>query len=148
MITQIEILEDEIYALFVLREMVRKAEGLGANKGVAAICVRKVGETHGSLQFLAVKDKIERPSNGKPDDLGTNYFGVAMAKLAIMMATDMPSGTYKSVVKRGEVAYKGGVMGSYLSLYKVYVAFSGLSEDDDVKVAEVGLKAMLPEVYK
>lgn len=147
MITQLDMLEDDLYVLFALREMIRKAQELGANKGVAAISVCKMGQPNGAIHFLAVNEKIERVSNGRPDDVGTNYLGVVMAKIAIMMATGVPSGTYVHSVKRGEVPFKGGLIGEY-SLFKVYVAFSGLSEDDDVIVASVGLKAMLPEILK
>ena len=87
---------------------------------------------------------IERdpdPSRGE-DDTGTNYFAVAMSKLARMISTEQDSGLSTSPLKYGEVPCRGGLIRVVLK-GTILTGFSGGTEDQDVLVAQAGMDILL-----
>ena len=112
------------------------------------MCVRKGLDGPCAVHFEAVNATILRnppldDSIGEGDP-GTNYFGIAMEKLAVMMGTGYRSGHFKGTLRRGESPYRGGLIrqdGDYM----VYVGFSGGTEDHDVEIAEFGMNTMFPK---
>ncbi|HCQ31664.1 TPA: hypothetical protein DIU27_04780 [Candidatus Collierbacteria bacterium] len=120
----------------ILSEMIQMAKTLGVKKGVAFVSIQKQGDETGFVRYRTINNTIQRCKRN-PDDRATNYFGVAMEKLAIMMATGLKSGTFKEV-KVGETPYRGGLV-LVSEKYTVYVGFSGGTEDQDVEIAEQGM---------
>ncbi len=136
----------QFYIHCTLLEMIKKAGEIGVKKGVAAIMVTESLHSFLDIWSLAVDGKTERPSRGAGDP-GTNYFGIAMSKLAVMMSTFMNSGTFKVSLKRGEVPYRGGLY-KKVGIYHVFIAFSGGTEDQDVEIAQAGVDYHLKGVEK
>ena len=131
-----------------LTAMIFKAKSLGVNKGVAFVSVQEASTNIRSLQFAIVEKTFVRnppldDSIGEGDP-GTNYFGIAMEKLAVMMGTGYRSGHFEGTLRRGESPYRGGLIrqeGDYM----VYVGFSGGTEDRDVEIAKFGMEMMFPK---
>lgn len=99
----------------------------------------------GLIRIASVNNTISRePDPGKDGDEGTNYLGVAMLKLAAMMATGMNSGSNIGFVKYGETAYRGGVIRKD-GIYTVYAGFSGGTEDQDVDIAQFGMELLFAD---
>ena len=134
------------YIHLTLLAMVKKAKDLGVKRGMAAIMATENLSVFGELGVLAVNGKIERRSRGAGDP-GTNYFGIVMSKLAVMMSTLTDSGTFKKSLKRGEVPYRGGLY-KKVGIYHVFIAFSGGTEDQDVEIAQAGMDHHLKRVEK
>src|SRR3989344_7927568 len=90
--------------------MGREADALGLQKGVSFICVYPYFAQFPRI-FFAVNGSLERePDPDREGDLGTNYFAVAMSKLAYMLATRTNSGSGVRPIRNGEVDYKGGLI--------------------------------------
>lgn len=136
----------QLYIQSSLLEMVKKADEIGVLRGVAVVMVTERLGAFGEVGCLSVNGKFERPSRGIGDP-GTNYFGIAMGKLAVMMSTLMNSGTFKVDLKRGEVPYRGGLYNK-VGIYHVFIAFSGGTEDQDVEIAQAGVDYHLKGVEK
>lgn len=123
-----------------LKAMESYAQRIGVNKGVAFISVQKDDEYMGTLKFLVVNKVMVREPEGREVEAieaGTNYFGVAMGKLAYMMSAKNNSGTNKQL-HRGEMPYQGGLI-EEIGRYFIYVGFSGGTEDQDVDISRVGM---------
>ena len=135
--------ELDSWQVFSLRVMVKHARNLGLTKGVAFVSVQKWNKEMGGVRFMAVGKNFQREPNPSIEgDKGTNYFGIAMSKLAVMMATELNSGTFKERFKKGEVPYRGGLVRKVRE-YKIYTGFSGGTEDEDVEIAELGMTSLL-----
>ncbi|EKD52720.1 MAG: hypothetical protein ACD_61C00265G0006 [uncultured bacterium] len=132
----------EVWQKYALRKMVVHAKSLGLNKGVAFLSVQKKGQKTFVIKFAVVNGIFQRKSRGEGDK-GTNYFGIAMEKLAVMMANHKNSGylTGDDEPKNGESRFRGGLV-SDIGKYTVYVGFSGGTEDQDVEIATTGLEMM------
>ncbi len=135
-----------LYIHSTLLEMIKKADEIGVKRGVAVVMVTEKLGAFGEVGSLSVNGKFERRSRGAGDP-GTNYFGIAMAKLGVMMSTLMDSGTFKNSLKRGEVPYRGGLY-KKVGIYHVFIAFSGGTEDQDVEIAQAGVDYHLKGVEK
>lgn len=139
-------LAGQYYVHCTLLTMNKKAKEIGVKRGVSAVMVTQSLYAFGEVDFLAVDGKIERRSRGAGDP-GTNYFGIVMAKLAVMMSTFANSGTFVNSIKRGEVPYRGGLY-KKVGIYHVFIAFSGGTEDQDVEIAQAGVDYHLKGVEK
>ena len=126
--------------VFALGAMLTKASQMGVERGVGLILVKSKGLSPAHSVMYKVLNDIERdpdPSRGK-DDKGTNYFAVAMSKLAGMLSTGCDSGEiHFRPLKSGEVPYRGGIVIETADAF-VYIAFSGGTEDEDVSIATEG----------
>ena len=124
--------------------MEKEAKIMKLPAGVAFVATQQLNGKMGEVRFLVVKNTLVRmPVVGTEGDAGTNYFGVAMMKLAVMMAYQVNSGVMRLEVKKGEVSYRGGLMRYFGGLW-IYVGFSGGTEEQDVEIAKVGLSVLLP----
>ena len=140
--------KSEYIQVAALTAMTHTAMRLGLEKGVAFISVQKARTNIRNLQFAIVKKTFVRnapfeDSIGEGDP-GTNYFGIAMEKLAAMMGTGYRSGHFEGTLRRGESPYRGGLIrqdGDYM----VYVGFSGGTQDQDVEISEFGMKMLFPQ---
>ncbi len=136
--------ELEAMQKFALAVMVKKAKAMGLEKGVAFVCVRERGEGMGKVYFFVVNDVFTREPDPKiVGDLGTNYFGIAMMKLAVMMSTNGYSGV-NVTIKGGESSYRGGLIRKDDD-YTTYMGFSGGTEDQDVEIATSGMIMMFAD---
>ena len=123
------------------------AKNRGVERGVAFILVKPKHESSGEIRFRIVNKEMVREPLGREVEAveaGTNYFGVAMTKLAVMMALDVDSGSVKSHLKKGETPYRGGLI-RFIQDYVIYVGFSGGTEDQDVEIAQAGMKMLLAD---
>lgn len=131
--------EMDQWRIYAVRAMLIHARVLGLSKGVAFVCVQKDDGEMGKINYGVVGQTFKRePVAGKPGDIGTNYFGVVMSKLAVMMSHSVDSGTSGEPLKYGEVPYRGGLV-QVVGDYKVYAGFSGGTEDQDVAIAKSGM---------
>jgi len=132
----------EVWQKYALRKMVVHAKSLGLTKGVAFLSVQKKGQKILNVKFATVDGVFQRKSYGG-DDRGTNYFGIAMGKLAVMMAYHVNSGFLagEEAPKNGESRYRGGLVID-IGKYTIYVGFSGGTEDQDVEIATTGMDMM------
>lgn len=122
-----------------LRAMHQEAVILGVKKGVAFLSVWPFFSVDPRVAFRVIQT-LERDRDPDSEvDLGTNYFGVAMSKLAYMLSTRTNSGSGVRPVKYGEVAYKGGVMLTTEDGSGIYVGYSGGTEEQDLQIAIKGL---------
>ncbi|HBC44764.1 MAG: hypothetical protein UX01_C0019G0003 [Candidatus Collierbacteria bacterium GW2011_GWB2_45_17] len=132
---------------FALIAMVQLAESLDVKKGVAFLLVQERGSDSGEVLFQVVNNvMIRRPSNDEflAGEAGTNYFGVAMGKLAVMMDTDANSGSLIFYLRKGETPYRGGLV-KFEGRYRIFVGFSGGTEDQDVEIARTGMAMLFPK---
>jgi len=138
--------EKDVQQMFALRVMVNAAEMLGLTKGVAFVSVQKKrdAEYNQEVRFLVVNNTIQRePSSLIKDDTGTNYFAVAMSKLAVMMGSNGRNSGYPELrPKNGEVVYRGGLVREVGEFF-IYTGFSGGTEDEDVGIADMGMGILL-----
>ncbi len=133
---------DPIWQMFSVRAMIQVALSMKVNKGVAFVAVRGKRQEIAEIKYGIVNDMFQRESRGY-GDRPSNYFGVAMEKLAVMMDTGTESGHIASAdLKYGESSYRGGLM-TVDDDYTIYTGFSGGTEDQDVEIAKVGMKMML-----
>jgi len=128
-----------------LTAMLQVAKNLGVEKGVAFVSVQEKRDDWGEVRFKAVNKTVVRPPrNDGSGDKGTSYFGVAMGKLAMMMATEQNSGPMGGSIPTGEMPYRGGLV-RLEGRYRIFVGFSGGTEDQDVEIALIGMKMLFPE---
>jgi hypothetical protein len=74
------------------------------------------------------------PSRG-PDDNGTNYAALAIAKVLQSVRSGKPAGTIAGFPK-GEYSYKGGLILESKAGWRVYIAYSGFpAPEDDIAAA-------------
>ena len=114
---------------------------MGIEHGVALIFCRKRND-----------QGISQPKFGAVDNMffgfRTNYLAIVMAKLAVSMRLGVDSGTVTTGLLAGETHYRGGLVRFMLVDYEkweIYTAFSGGTEDQDVEIAESGMKMLFPE---
>lgn len=136
------VLNSPYWIRIALRTMEIRALELGLTRGVAAVSIDEVGADFGHIYTRAVRNQIQRQKRSE-DDPATNYLGVVLEKIAVMKATFFNSGTFKSV-KNGETKYKGGLVVE-AGRFTIYVAFSGGTEEQDVKIAFAGMRELLPD---
>lgn len=99
----------------------------------------------GEVHFRIVNETMVRPPRyDGSGDKGTNYFGVAMGKLAMMMATGENSSAMGGNIPVGEMPYRGGLV-RFEGKYRIYVGFSGGTEDQDVEIAQMGMEVLFPK---
>ncbi len=133
-----------------LETMVQKAMEIGVHRGVAFVLVKSKRAPSGIVQFKVVNNVlVRRARTDDSNDVGTNYFGIAMEKLAIMMALGIDSGLVKNHIKKGEVPYRGGLIRFEDKMgYVIYVGFSGGTEDQDVEIATIGMQKLFSDEEK
>ena len=140
-----EYFQSEYVPVLALIGMIKTAEYLGVEKGVAFILAQKKDDESGNVHFRVVNKKIIRlPRIDGSGDKGTNYFGVAMGKLAMMMATEQNSGPMGGSIPTGEMPYRGGLV-KFEGRYRIFVGFSGGTEDQDVEIARTGMAMLFPK---
>lgn len=126
-----------------LAAMTLKAKYLGLERGVACVSIQKLGDDSGEVLFQIVNKTMVRPPRyDGSGDTGTNYFGVAMGKLAMMMATGMMSGSMGGGIPTGEMPYRGGLVRTEKNC-RIFVGFSGGTEDQDTEIAIMGMKKLM-----
>lgn len=127
-------------ALLAMKNMAEAVVG----KGVVFLQIQNKSETGGIVKYEVANGRLSRRPN--PSELlvggtGTNYFGVVMSKLAVMMDTQLPSGTFTGFVRNGEVSYRGGLI--YVAKdHIIYTGCSGGPELVDVEIASLGMKKL------
>jgi hypothetical protein len=140
--TEEQLFEMDQWRIYAVRAMLLHAKVMGLQKGVAFVCIQKNDGEMGKINYGVVNHTIKRePVDGKKGDIGTNYFGVVMSKLAVMMSLGLDSGMSHDALKYGEVPYRGGLV-QEIGDFKVYVGFSGGTEDQDVAIAKSGMLMM------
>lgn len=122
-----------------LKAMHTEAVEMGLTKGVAFLAVWAFFDTYPRVAFTIVYSIERDPSPDKEGDIGTNYFGIAMSKLAYMLSTYEDSGSQTRPIKNGEVSYKGGLTVTTLEGSGIFVGYSGGTEGQDVQIALKGL---------
>ena len=127
-----------IWRNYALRAMVLHAKALGVNKGVAFVSVQHLNGQTLTIECAVVNNTFQRECHGW-DDKGSNYFGIALEKLAVMVSTDLNSGFVPpEKLKNGESPYRGGLVRK-VGGYFVYTGFSGGTQDEDVEIATAGM---------
>ncbi len=118
-----------------LKTMHKEAVEMGLRRGVAFLFVWPFFDTYPRVAFTIVGSLERGPNPDKEGDLGTNYFGVAMSKLAYMLSTREDSGSQTRPIKNGEVSYKGGLILTTEEGSCIFVGYSGGTEDQDLQIA-------------
>jgi hypothetical protein len=135
---------NEYIQIGALTAMISKAEGMGLVHGTALIlCRKKSNQGISNLIF----DSVNNDFSG----LRSNYFAVAMAKLAVAMRLKVDSGTVTEGLLVGETHYRGCLVRFVMVDYEnweIYTAFSGGTEDEDVEIAQFGMDMLFPEEQK
>ena len=73
-------------------------------------------------------------------DTGSNYFAVAMAKLAEMLDTFENSGTVpERLVKKGELGYMGRLCLQLPNGLWAFTFFSGGTSKEDIVISQAGM---------
>ena len=138
------------HLVFAVRAMEAKAREMGL-VGVAGVLVleRRRDDRHWRPQLwsplLCVVDAYARPAAPESrgiDDTGTNYAAVVFAKLAEMVYSLMNSGESKEPPQKGTFGWPGGVCVVKDSVY-LFAAFSGGTGEQDVEVAQVGMRVLV-----
>ena len=126
-----------------LEAMLKKAEEIGLDKGVAFIVVQKKGQQGHRIAYTVLE--VERdPNLDKAGDIGRNYFGTVMLKLAQMLATYENSGPSDDrPLKAGEVDYEGGIVFEPDDDHIVLIGYSGGTEEEDVDISLIGKTKLL-----
>lgn len=133
----------EFTQIDALTAMTQLAKSLGMEKGVAFVSVQKLGDETSNIRITVVNKTIQRfPDPEVAGDTGTNYFAIAMAMLAVMMAAKVNSGSLGGQLRRGEVGDRGGLI-RILGEYCIYTGFFGGTGDQNVQIADLGMKMML-----
>jgi len=120
-----------------LGAMQSQASSMGVHVGVSEITV-----SHTDVDNYKLKLSLTNNTNVRPGGAGearVNFAGVASAKAAQMQRTGKFSGNDDGFI--GEVPYRGG-MCFKKDGYTVLVAYSGGTQDEDVKIATIGIGAM------
>lgn len=128
-----------------LEAMKAEATEIGLNKGVAFIVIwpSNLAYSFPRVAFRVVGSFERRPDPDKEGDLGTNYFGVAMSKLAEMLSTRKDSGSQTRPIRNGEVGYKGGITVTTEEGTGIFIGYSGGTEEQDVQIAYKGLTTLI-----
>ncbi|OGM82423.1 hypothetical protein A2376_03025 [Candidatus Woesebacteria bacterium RIFOXYB1_FULL_47_31] len=129
-----------------LEAMTDQAFALGLNRGVAFICYwpGNPGDSRKPQVTFKVTGDLERdPKPDKSGDIGTNYFGIAMSKLAYMLSTETDSGSGIRPVKNGEVSYRGGLILVTQEGSRICGGYSGGTEEQDLQIASKGLSRLI-----
>jgi hypothetical protein len=131
-----------------LINMIQKAKEFGLDKGVAFVAIKGKKDRFPRVAFTVLQlERDPDPEKGE-NDTGTNYFGVAMAKLAVMLSTGRSSGPPEvRPLKTGEVAYQGGIVLNPDGDCEIYTGFSGGTERQDLEIAIVGGKTLIKGYY-
>ncbi|HJY98893.1 MAG TPA: hypothetical protein VJ227_04215 [Patescibacteria group bacterium] len=117
----------------------RAMELLKRMRGVGGILIRPpTGMPTAYFFFLGEIVRQPDPANRGQGDRGTNYFGIAMSKAAFSLATHQDSGV-PTVLRYGEVEYRGSIFLPLPDGVEVVFFFSGGTEDEDVEIAKAGL---------
>lgn len=133
--------DTQIRALTAMTYLAEKKFGL--EKGVAFVLVQPVDYDFGEVRFKVVNKTLVRPPRyDGSGDKGTNYFGVAMGKLAMMMATDQNSFAMGGNIPVGEMPYRGGLM-RHEGSHRIFIGFSGGTEDQDTEIAIMGMEMLM-----
>lgn len=125
-----------------LDAMYLEATRIGLKKGVAFVSVQSPLEDKPTIHFTVVGRMERDPDPEKEGDIGTNYLAVAMAKMAYMMSTRTYSGSGIRPIRFGEVEYRGGLVWLNDNI-ATYIGFSGGTEEQDLQIAQKGLKSLL-----
>ncbi len=126
-----------------LEVMHAEAVEMGLDKGVAFLASWPFFVTSPRVAFTIVGSLERDPDPDEEADIGTNYFGVAMSKLAYMLSTRQDSGSQDRPIKFGEVSYRGGLRVTTEEGSGIYVGYSGGTEDQDVQIASKGLSTLI-----
>lgn len=141
---------DDIDLLFLGKEkqiraidgMLDMAKELDIEKGVAFILVWRDHDFHPQITFSVLKLERKPDSARGEMDIGTNYFGVVMSKLAVMLSTKEDSGHLNRPLLFGEVPYEGGITFKFED-NNIYIGFSGGTEAEDVRISYRGMNRLL-----
>lgn len=136
-------LYSEINITKSLEAMHNEAVALGLKKGVSFLCFRSFFEHAPRVAFIITGSLERDPIPGEKGDVGTNYFGIAMSKLAFMLSTDTNSGSGVRPLKDGEIAYKGGLIIITEEGSLILAGYSGGSEDQDLQIARKGMSTYI-----
>lgn len=121
--------------------MIEKAKGMGIEHGAALVLCRKKMNQGMSWPIF---DFVDNTFFGTR----TNYFAIAMAKLAVAMRLGVDSGTIKEGLLAGETGYRGCLV-RFVTVecenWEIYTAFSGGTEDQDVEIASLGMRMLFPK---
>lgn len=126
-----------------LEDMHAEAVEMGLDKGVAFLATWPFISTIPRVAFTVVGSLERDPDPDKEGDIGTNYFGIAMSKLAYMLSTREDSGSQARPIKFGEVSYKGGLIVTTQEGSGIYIGYSGGTEDQDVQIANKGFSTLI-----
>lgn len=144
-----------------LKTMLEKAEEIGLNRGVAVVCAVSYHPKSTSfprVEFASLKGTLQRdprpPENIWQrilwffcpwlEDFGTNYLGMALMKLAWMVATNTTSGFSARHIKNGETVARGGLIHPEGTM-RIFTAFSGGTEEQDTEIASAGMGYLLQD---
>ncbi|MCK4827487.1 hypothetical protein KA005_67785 [bacterium] len=126
-----------------LDAMLQKAMRLGLTKGVAVIALEAHGLASPELIEWMDLNVFERsPDPDKSQDKGSNYLGIALEKYAKMRSTRCPSGPIPRPARVGENDWLGGIVVT-LEDGRIYLGYSGGTEEQDVEIALAGREAIL-----
>ncbi len=126
--------------------MVTKAKELNVY-GVCVVLTTSASKPLNSFfmdPLIQVVDKFfdTRNATSAWSPTGASYWAIAMSKIAEMLETNKPSGTIKGrSPRKGEFGYKGGISWRRNNL-KIFIAFSGGTQEQDLQIAEAGKMAM------
>lgn len=125
-----------------LKAMRAKAEELHL-QGVSVVLVVDEGDTRCQNPLIEVVGRFVDEASATSDwsETGANYWAIAMSKIAEMLETDKPSGTSDRPARKGEFGYRGGIFSKRDGL-KIFIAFSGGTEGEDLQVSQSGMIAI------
>jgi hypothetical protein len=126
-----------------LEAMHSEAVQIGLRKGVAFVVVWPFFSATPRVAFTIVQTISRESDPDKEGDSGTNYFGIAMSKLAYMLSTREDSGSKVREIRNGEVSYRGGLTVTTQEGTSIYAGYSGGTEDQDVQIAIKGLNTII-----
>ncbi len=141
-----------------LEAMLEKARELGLTRGVAVVCAVSYhpnSKTFPRIDFAVLDGKLQRDPRPPKNiwqrllwffcpwlkDRGTNYLGVALMKLAWMVATDTISGNTIRHLKTGEIHFPGGLI-LIEDTMRIFTAFSGGTGEQDTEIARAGMSQL------
>lgn len=126
----------------VLKAMRAKAEELHL-QGVSVVLVVDESDSRYQDPLIEVVGRFVDEACATRDwsETGANYWAIAMSKIAEMLETGKSSGTSDRPARKGEFGYRGGVFSKRNGL-KIFIAFSGGTEGEDVRVSQFGMVAI------